>query len=126
MDLIGKLKTTKSGYQYICVMVDYQTKWPQAYPLRTKTAAEVAGCIIKFFHQFEAPKRILTDQGSEFVNAVLLKCCLNVFVGFDLCSSYKKLVRFHLHLKNLVTLYFTVSLLHRFHVLTIVITIHYA
>ena len=37
----------ESGYQYICVMVDYLTKWPQAYPLRTKTAAEVTECIVK-------------------------------------------------------------------------------
>lgn len=70
MDLIGKLKKTDSGYEYICVMVDYLTKWPQAYPLHRKSAAEVTECILKFFHQFEAPKRILTDQGREFVNDV--------------------------------------------------------
>jgi len=73
MDLIGQLKTTNSGHVYICVMVDYLTKWPQAYPLKTKTATEVTECIVKFFHQFEVPKRILTDQGREFVNAVILK-----------------------------------------------------
>ena len=73
MDLIGKLTETKDGHQYICVMIDYLTKWPQAYPLKTKSAAEVTECIIRFFHQFEAPKRILTDQGREFVNAVILE-----------------------------------------------------
>ncbi|KAI4825518.1 hypothetical protein KUCAC02_021198 [Chaenocephalus aceratus] len=41
MDLIGRLKTTNSGNVYICVMVDYLTKWPQAYPLKTKTATEI-------------------------------------------------------------------------------------
>ena len=51
-------------------MVDYLTKWPQAYPLHRKSAAEVTECIIKFFHQFEAPKSILTDQRREFVNDV--------------------------------------------------------
>jgi hypothetical protein len=84
MDLIGKLRTTKSGYQYICVMVDYHTKWPQAYPLHSKTAEEVTECIVKFFHQFEAPKRILTDQGREFVNAVSLKIgWRNIQLCFD-------------------------------------------
>lgn len=73
MDLIGKVKTTKSGYQYMYVMMDYRTKWPQAYPLCTKTAAKVTKCIIKFFHQFEAPKRILTDEGTEFVNTIIFK-----------------------------------------------------
>lgn len=86
MDLIGKLKTTKTGHQYVCVMVDYLTKWPQDYPLHNKTTAEVTGCIVKFFHQFEAPKRILTDQGREFVNEVILKIHLkNVAEIFLLC-----------------------------------------
>lgn len=70
MDLIGKLSCTQNGHQYICVMVDYFTKWPQAYPLKSKSAKDVTECIVKFVHQFEAPKRILTDQGKEFVNAV--------------------------------------------------------
>lgn len=70
MDLIGKLSLTGDGNQYICVIIDYLTKWPQAYPLRSKTAKEVTECLIKFVHQFEAPKRVLTDQGKEFVNKV--------------------------------------------------------
>ena len=74
MDLIGKLTVTDRGNQYICVMVDYLTKWPQAYALSSKTANEVTGCLLKFVHQFEAPKRVLTDQGKEFVNAVGFIC----------------------------------------------------
>jgi hypothetical protein len=38
MDLIGKLTLTESGNQYICVMVDFITKRPQAYALSSKTA----------------------------------------------------------------------------------------
>ncbi|KAL1268443.1 hypothetical protein QQF64_033806 [Cirrhinus molitorella] len=68
MDLIGKLTPTESGHQYICVMVDYFTKWPEAYPLKSKRAAEVTECIVDFFYKFGAPKRLLTDQGTEFVN----------------------------------------------------------
>lgn len=79
MDLIGKLSTTEDGHQYICVIIDYFTKWPQAYSLKSKSASEVTKCIVKFFHQFEAPKRILTDQGKEFVNAV----CTHFLVGFS-------------------------------------------
>lgn len=70
MDLISKLTETKNGNMYICTMVDYLTKWPQAYPLKSKNAEEVMRCILKFVHQFEAPKRILTDQGKELVNNV--------------------------------------------------------
>ena len=42
MDLVGKLTLTDGGNQYICVMVDYYTKWAEAYPLKSKTADEVS------------------------------------------------------------------------------------
>lgn len=70
MDLVGKLAPTRQGHQYICVMIDYFTKWTEAYPLKTKCAAEVTECIFNFFYKFGAPKRLLTDQGREFVNEV--------------------------------------------------------
>lgn len=82
MDLIGKLTKTKDGNQYLCVMIDYFTKWPQAYPLKTKSATEVTNCILKFVYQFESPKRILTDQGREFVNAVSSSVLVKTFLLF--------------------------------------------
>lgn len=63
MDLVSKLKCSNNGYTYICVMVDYFTKWLEAYPLKTE-------CILDFFYKYGAPKRILTDHGKEFVNKV--------------------------------------------------------
>ncbi|KAI9542211.1 hypothetical protein NQZ68_022264, partial [Dissostichus eleginoides] len=47
MDLIGKLAMTKDGYLYVCVMIDYMTKWPQAYPLSAKSAEEETGALSK-------------------------------------------------------------------------------
>jgi IS30 family transposase len=72
MDLVGKLVMTDQGNQYICVMVDYFTRWSQAYAIKSKSAAEVTQCILKFVYQFEVPQRILTDQGREFVNQVCI------------------------------------------------------
>ncbi|KAL1247033.1 hypothetical protein QQF64_034468 [Cirrhinus molitorella] len=88
MDLIGKLTKTDDGYQYICVLIDYFTKWPQAYPLKTKSASEVTNCILKFFYQFEAPKRILTDQGKEFVNSINTDVCKILGTERSLCAPY--------------------------------------
>ncbi|RXN33963.1 gypsy retrotransposon integrase 1-like protein [Labeo rohita] len=88
MDLIGKLTPTENGHQYICVMVDYFTKWSEAYPLRTKNADEVTSCILDFFYKFGAPKRILTDQGREFVNKVNFSLCDKLGITRSLCSPY--------------------------------------
>lgn len=46
--------------QYIYVIIDYLTK--------SKSVEHVTECLIKFVHQFEAPKRVLTEQGKEFLN----------------------------------------------------------
>ncbi|KAL2102408.1 hypothetical protein ACEWY4_001576 [Coilia grayii] len=70
MDLVGKVHKTKDGYEYICVLVDYFTKWSEAFPLRGKTAEEVSRCIVNLFYKFGAPMRILTDNGREFVNQI--------------------------------------------------------
>ncbi|KAL2093134.1 hypothetical protein ACEWY4_010446 [Coilia grayii] len=70
MDLVGKVTPTKAGNQYICVIIDYYTKWAEAFPLPSKQADVVAECIVKFFYKFGAPKRILTNNGTEFVNEV--------------------------------------------------------
>lgn len=77
MDLIGKLTMTEKGNQYICVLIDYFTKWVEAFPLVSKTAEEVTRCIVDFVYRFGAPKRILTDQGREFVNQVCYMSLIN-------------------------------------------------
>lgn len=87
MDLL-KLTVTESGNQYICVMVDYFTKWAEAYPLKRKSAEEVTHCVLDFVYKFGAPQRLLTDQGTEFKNKVRLKStiyCTLVFIHADLC-----------------------------------------
>ena len=70
MDLVGKLKCSNNGHTFICVMVDYFTKWLEVYPLKSKRAEEAADCIMDLFYKCGAPKRILTDRGRQFVNKV--------------------------------------------------------
>lgn len=88
MDLIGKLTPTKSGHQYICVIIDYFTKWTEAYPLKTKEAAKVTQGIMDFFYRFGAPKRLLTDQGREFVNQLNYNVCEMLKKKRSLCAPY--------------------------------------
>lgn len=42
MALVGKLKLSNNAYSYICVMMDYFTKWIEVYPHKSKWAEEVA------------------------------------------------------------------------------------
>ena len=46
MDIFGPLKRTKSGHKYVLVVVDYATKWPEAFPLKNMTSETVVNCLI--------------------------------------------------------------------------------
>ena len=70
IDLTGPLPKTVVGFQYILTATDYFSKWVEAFPLKTKTAAEVGRHICSIIYRHGCPKRILSDQGKEFVNEV--------------------------------------------------------
>ena len=61
---------TPLGNQYIFTATDYFTKWVEAFPMKSKTAREVATCMATIFWHHGASVSILTDQGTEFVNQV--------------------------------------------------------
>ncbi|KAJ8375775.1 hypothetical protein SKAU_G00063550 [Synaphobranchus kaupii] len=88
MDLVGKLTPTPRGNLYICVMIDYKTKWAEAYPLKSKKAEDVAQCIVEFFYKFGAPKQILTDRGGEFRNKLNTALCQKLDIERSFCAPY--------------------------------------
>lgn len=73
IDLTGPLPKTSSGFQYILTATDYFSKWVEAFPLKTKSASEVAQHLCSIIYRHGCPKRILSDQGREFVNEVSVK-----------------------------------------------------
>ena len=46
-------------------IVDYMSKWPEAYPIYSKTAAEVALKIEDTFYRFGVCKEIVSDCGGD-------------------------------------------------------------
>lgn len=72
LDLIGPLQETGRGNKYVLTMTDLYTKWVIAEPLMSKTAAEVSAIITTKMYTFGTVRKIITDQGKEFVNQVKL------------------------------------------------------
>lgn len=71
-DVLGPFPRTYSGHRYILVFTDHFTKWVEAFALERVDAATVAQCFVEeIVCRHGAPKRILTDQGSVFVNQFL-------------------------------------------------------
>ena len=76
VDIAGPLPLTAAGNRYVCVAMDYFTKWPEAYALPNHEATTVAEVLVdQFFSRFGVPGELHSDQGREFESEVFQECC---------------------------------------------------
>ena len=68
MDIVGPLPKSCSGKQYVMVLCDYATRWPEAVPMKSVDVAEE---LVTVFSRVGIPKEILMDQGSNFTSHLL-------------------------------------------------------
>jgi len=74
-DLVGPIfPPTERGSKYILTVMDYATRYPEAVPLKDIQAETVAEALVNMFTRVGVPKEILSDQGSQFLSAVIKKC----------------------------------------------------
>ena len=82
MDLIPNLPETAEGNRHILVVVDYFTKWVEAFPLPRMDASAIAlGFVNEFVSRFGAPDRLHTDQGKNFDGSLFRSVCF--LLGID-------------------------------------------
>lgn len=68
VDLVGPLPSSR-GYTHLLTMVDRTTRWPEAVPLSSTTAAEVARAFIGcWVSRFGTPGDITSDRGPQFTS----------------------------------------------------------
>lgn len=75
LDIVGPLPKSARGHQYILVLVDYATRYPEAIPLRKANAKQIAKELFLFSSRVGLPKEILTDQGSPELLSSCVLCC---------------------------------------------------
>ncbi len=72
VDFVGPLPITKDGNRYILVFVDYATRWPEAFATPDMKATTVAELFVReILCRHGAPVCLLSDQGRDFLAAVL-------------------------------------------------------
>ncbi len=66
-DVIGTLPTMVNGNRYILMMIDYFSKWAEAYALPNHKAETVADCIVnRWIAHHGIPIRIHSHNAPEF------------------------------------------------------------
>jgi len=71
MDVVGPLPMSRSGNKYILTISDYANRYPEAIPLPSTEASWIAKELVLLFSRVGIPEEILTDQGTNFMSALL-------------------------------------------------------
>ena len=71
MDFVGPLPRTQRGNRFILTICDYATRYPEVIALPSTDACRVAQELVASFAWVGIPEEILTDQGSNFMSALL-------------------------------------------------------
>ena len=74
-DLVGPFPKGKGGCRYVLTAICMASKWPEAIPLRTMTARDVATGMLQIFARTGIPLQILTDQGAQFMGSLVTHLC---------------------------------------------------
>ncbi|GFW90370.1 retrovirus-related Pol polyprotein from transposon 412 [Trichonephila clavipes] len=75
-DILGPLPRSADGNNSILVVMDYFTKWPEAYPIPDQEASTVAEVLVqRWISRFGVPLQLHSDQGRNFDSAVCKRQC---------------------------------------------------
>ncbi len=78
VDLVGPLPTSSAGHTHLLTIVDRTTRWLEAIPVISVTAASVADHLVSgWISRFGVPATITSDRGRQFISQLWA----------DLCSS---------------------------------------
>lgn len=76
LDVVGPFDRDEYGNVYILTLQCELTKFVEAYPLKNKSANEVARVLAEnFILRYGIPEGIATDRGSEFISKVMVELC---------------------------------------------------
>jgi hypothetical protein len=88
IDLQFGFPATKDNYIGLLVIVEYLTKYVVAFPIKSKSAIEIAERLFEYIAMFGPPKEILSDQGTEFNNQLVRALLTGAGTEHRVTSAY--------------------------------------
>lgn len=81
-DIVGPLPITADNYRYLVTIIDRQTGWPEAFPVKEITAEVIAKTIFEgWIVRFGCPSLITSDQGTQYESKIFAN--LAKLLGID-------------------------------------------
>jgi transposase InsO family protein len=75
VDLVGPLPVSR-GFQYIFTIIDRATRWVEAVPMATTTAADCAEALFtNWIVRYGVPAEITSDRGPQFTSTLWAAMC---------------------------------------------------
>jgi len=89
VDLVGPLPKGKRGAKYLFTYICLSSRWPDAVPMRTASAAEAAQCFIEIISRTGIPLRVLSDRGTIFLSKLMSGVCEMLGIDTVATSPYR-------------------------------------
>ena len=90
VDICGKYPVTSLGYKYIVTFVDHFSGYPEVYATKDKTAETVAKLMLEeIIPRHSCCRQLLSDRGSEFINAVIALITERMNINHIKTSPYR-------------------------------------
>jgi transposase InsO family protein len=75
IDIMNILSRAPGGFRYLFIRVDTFTKWTKAMPVVNITQEVAVKFLQSIIYRFCMPRRVLTDNGTQFKGAKFIRCC---------------------------------------------------
>ena len=101
IDTCGPFPLSDNGNKYVCTIIDHFSGWPEAWAIPDKSANTIAKLLLEnFIPRHGCPRTLISDQGTEYCNALLDIVNKEMGIGRIDTSSYHpqsngKTERFH-------------------------------
>ena len=88
IDVVGPLPITDRKNRYILTVMDFTTRYPEAFPLRRIDTESVLEALMHFFSHFGLPKEILSDRGTNFTATLMKEVAKRLGISHIKASPY--------------------------------------
>ncbi len=105
VDIVGPLPPS-TGFSYLFTVVDRTTRWPEAIPLSSISAADCASALFTgWIQRFGVPAFITSDRGAQFTSSLWQALCTLLSITHIQTTAYHPqsnglVERFHRRLKD--------------------------